>query len=134
MSASVWAEARRAFLSPRGGLRRPEGPRSRPRVLAAPVAVTAAPSKPYRSVRIAAGPSPAAVSSPCVPIGLSAVTEPTEERRTWRALTPQQTALAAEISRRAELLRAESDGELSVTESVAVAAMQLGHFPDAGDS
>jgi hypothetical protein len=56
-------------------------------------------------------------------------TPPPIERRTWRSLTPEQTALAADLSRRAEALRAEADGELSLAEAVAVAAIQLGYFP-----
>lgn len=42
------------------------------------------------------------------------------------SMTPQQTALADELHMRALALRTASDGELSITEAVHLAAVQLG--------
>ncbi len=43
-----------------------------------------------------------------------------------RALTPEQQELADDLHVRALSLRAASDGELSIREAVALAAVQLG--------
>lgn len=43
-----------------------------------------------------------------------------------RSLTPEQLELADELQLRALALRAASDGELSITEAVHLAAVQLG--------
>lgn len=53
---------------------------------------------------------------------------PTETpvRNRWRFLTPTQRALADDLMRRAEKIRA-TDDELSIAEAVAVAAAQLGY-------
>ncbi|NUQ98272.1 MAG: hypothetical protein HOY79_17570 [Streptomyces sp.] len=50
---------------------------------------------------------------------------PTRDR--WRSLTPEQRELAEDLMRRAEKLRDDADGELSIAEAVAVAAAQLGY-------
>ncbi|MDH6224323.1 hypothetical protein [Streptomyces sp. MJP52] len=42
------------------------------------------------------------------------------------SMTPQQQALTDELSRRAAQLWADSDGELSITEAVELAAFQIG--------
>lgn len=55
---------------------------------------------------------------------------PPADRWAKRNLTPEQTALAGELARRADRLWTDADGELSLAEAMAVAAMQLGHFPD----
>lgn len=47
-------------------------------------------------------------------------------RRRRRVLPPEQQALADELTARATALRDGSDGELSVREAVALAAVQLG--------
>lgn len=58
--------------------------------------------------------------------------EPAANRWARRNLTPRQAALAEELNRRAERLWADADGELSLAEAVAVAAVQLGYYyPDA---
>lgn len=43
-----------------------------------------------------------------------------------RSLTDRQQALADELTRRAAVLRADSDGELSIAEAVELAAFQIG--------
>jgi hypothetical protein len=43
-----------------------------------------------------------------------------------RSLTPEQLELADELQMRALALRAASDGDLSITEAVHLAAVQLG--------
>jgi len=48
-------------------------------------------------------------------------------RDRWRSLTPEQRELAEDLMRRAEKLRDDADGELSIAEAVAVAAAQLGY-------
>lgn len=50
--------------------------------------------------------------------------------RRFRTLTPEQLDLAQEITRRADKLWKDADGELSLAEAVTLAAVQLGHFPD----
>jgi hypothetical protein len=50
-------------------------------------------------------------------------------RRRWIGLTGDQRATAAELARRAERLRAESEDGISVTEAVRLAAIQLGFEP-----
>lgn len=52
--------------------------------------------------------------------------EPTD-RHGWRTLTEEQRAVAEDLVRRAEILHAGADGELSMAEAVALAAVQLGH-------
>lgn len=49
-------------------------------------------------------------------------------RRRYAALTPEQVALADDLAARAGRLRANADGELSVAEAVALAAVQLGFY------
>jgi hypothetical protein len=49
-------------------------------------------------------------------------------RRSHKTLTPAQLALAEDLAARAERLRADSDGDLSITDAVALAAVQLGYF------
>lgn len=136
MSAAIWAtahpEARTANLSAPALLVRAGLP-NRPQSLLAPlVGVGAAASKPYRSVPVPTEASEANSPSLFDRIGPHAVTDPTPlaDRRAWRTLTPAQSALAEDLTARAERLHAEADGELSIAEAVAVAAMQLGHFPD----
>lgn len=51
----------------------------------------------------------------------------TPQRDRWRTLTPEQRALADALLRRAEKLRDDADGELSIAEAVTVAAAQLGY-------
>jgi len=50
-----------------------------------------------------------------------------ERRRGWRTLTDAQRAVAEDLVRRAEILHAGADGELSMAEAVALAAVQIGH-------
>jgi len=54
------------------------------------------------------------------------IPDPDQTPRRWRTLDPEQRAMAAELARRAERLRAESEDGISITESVRLAAMQLG--------
>lgn len=49
------------------------------------------------------------------------------QRDRWRTLTPEQRALADALLHRAETLRDDADGELSIAEAIAVAAAQLGY-------
>lgn len=53
-------------------------------------------------------------------------------RRGWRTLTDDQRVLAEDLVRRAEILHAGADGELSMAEAVALAAIQIGHQIPAG--
>lgn len=48
------------------------------------------------------------------------------KRRAARTLTPEQQALADELHVRALAIRTASDGDLSITEAVHLAAVQLG--------
>lgn len=60
------------------------------------------------------------------------MTEPvagTGGRLARRALTPEQRALAIDLAARAERLHAAACGELTVTEAVDVAALEIGHLP-----
>jgi hypothetical protein len=56
-------------------------------------------------------------------------------RRSHRTLTTTQRALADDLGQRAERLWTDADGELSLFEAVALAAVQLGYFetPEVGD-
>lgn len=49
------------------------------------------------------------------------------DRRGWRTLTDEQRAVAEDLLRRAEVLHAGANGELSMVEAVALAAVQIGH-------
>ena len=46
--------------------------------------------------------------------------------RRWPKLDPEQRAVAAELARRAERLRANSEDGISITEAVELAAIQMG--------
>ncbi len=46
--------------------------------------------------------------------------------RRWLKLDQEQRAMAAELARRAERLRADSEDGISITEAVRLAALQLG--------
>lgn len=54
-------------------------------------------------------------------------------RRETGGLTPEQLGLADSLQTRALTLRAASDGELSIREAVALAAVQLGIEPPEED-
>jgi hypothetical protein len=49
--------------------------------------------------------------------------------RRWLKFTDDQRAAAAELARRAERLRANSEDGISVTEAVELAAIQMGIEP-----
>jgi hypothetical protein len=55
---------------------------------------------------------------------------PLADRWARRNLTPGQIALTNELTRRADRLWIDAEGELSLAEAVTLAAVQLGHFPD----
>lgn len=52
-------------------------------------------------------------------------------RRREAQLTPAQLALARDLGSRAERLWTNADGELSLSEAVALAAVQIGYFESA---
>lgn len=54
---------------------------------------------------------------------------PTELPKRFQHLTPQQLELAQELTRRADKLWKDADGELSLAEAVTIAAVQIGHYP-----
>lgn len=55
--------------------------------------------------------------------------------RPWRNLSPEQRTIAAEITKRAEAMWLEADGEITLAEAVTLAAVQIGHtLPAPGDS
>lgn len=51
--------------------------------------------------------------------------ENADVRRRWRTLTPDQVAIVEELVERAEVLREASDGELSVSEAIELAAQAV---------
>jgi hypothetical protein len=61
-----------------------------------------------------------------------AAAEPRRLANRWarRNLTPEQIALADELTRRADLLWRDAAGELSSVEAMTLAAVQLWPFPD----
>ena len=54
--------------------------------------------------------------------------EPAALPRRFASLSPAQLDLAREIQRRADKLWRDADGELSLAEAVALAAVQMGHY------
>lgn len=89
---------------------------------------------PYRQV-------PAQPDSPCrtdttrygaipVPVPIEPA-DPTALPRRFASLTPAQLDLARELTRRADKLWTDANGELSLAEAVTIAAVQMGHYQDA---
>lgn len=60
--------------------------------------------------------------------------EPATIPRRFATLTPAQLALAQELNRRAEKLWTDAAGELSLTEAVTIAAVQMGHLEPGSES
>jgi len=54
--------------------------------------------------------------------------EPAALPRRFASLTPAQLDLARELTRRADKLWKDADGELSLAEAVTIAAVQMGHY------